>query len=54
MVLMVKEIGYVASWEEKGGGSNSMERKKGMMTTTLLHEHSVFDGCALCDSKLNL
>lgn len=52
--LMVNEIGYVASWEEKGGGSNSMERKKGVMTTTLLHEHSVFDGCALCDSKLNL
>jgi len=48
--LMVKGKGYVARWE----GSNSMERKEGMMTTTLLHEHSVFDGCALCDSNLNL
>ena len=52
--LMVKEKGYVGRWEGRGDGSNSMERKEGMMTTTLLHEHFVFDGCALCDSKLNL
>ena len=51
---MVKEKGYVGRWEGRGDGSNSMERKEGMMTTTLLHDHFVFDGCALCDSKLNL